>query len=114
MTKREYSTVDRQNPDGSVHATLGVAHKGFRLQFATVNQGKPFEELSMRLSEGAFKHLGGEWKLTPLGDEGCRVELDFEYEFSNIIYEKLLNQFFDRIAETLMDAFLERAKVRYG
>lgn len=110
----ESSVIDQRHNENAVTATLHVAHKGICLQFTTHNYGKPGEEVLMQLDKGPFKHLYGQWKLVPLGEKGCRVTLNFEYAFSNMIYERLLKRVFDRIAETLMDAFLKRAHSCYG
>ena len=105
------SKIKQRNEDGSVIATLGVAHKALHFQFTTYNRGTPFTRVTMNFKHGPFKHMYGEWQLTPLGEEGCRIVLNIEYIFSNIVYEKMFNHFFNRIAETLMEAFLERARV---
>ena len=110
----ESSVIDQRSDAHSMVATLSIAHKGIRTQFTTHNQGKPYEEILMLLDKGPFKHLHGEWKFIPLGDLGCRVTLNFEYVFSNIVYEKLLNKLFDHIVETIIDAFLRRAQQCYG
>ena len=68
----------------------------------------------MRLLEGPFHHLEGFWRFNALDDRGCKVSLDLEFEFSNIIIKLTVGPVFDQIANTLVDAFCERAIEVYG
>ncbi len=110
----EESKIEKENEDGSVLATLEVRHKGIRVSFTTLNRSVEDESIVMRLVEGPFKHLQGVWKLNALGEERCKVSLDFDYRFSNLIYDKLLNPIFVRVVASLVKAFLNRAREIYG
>ena len=44
----------------------------------------------------------------------CRIGFDLRYAFANIILEAAISPVFDRIAETLVDAFVRRAEQVHG
>jgi ribosome-associated toxin RatA of RatAB toxin-antitoxin module len=65
------------------------------------------------LIDGPFKQLDGVWNFIPLGEEqACRVELKLSYSFDSV-FGALVGPVFDRIAATLVDAFVKRAEVVY-
>jgi ribosome-associated toxin RatA of RatAB toxin-antitoxin module len=71
----------------------------------------------MKLLNGPFSQLDGTWNFTPLGDgsqRACKVELTLSYDFDNATLAKLVGPAFDKIASTLVDAFVKRAQQVYG
>ena len=77
----------------------------------------PGREVHLKLVEGPFSKLDGTWKFTPVGDEGeraCRVELELHYGFDSIALQALVGPVFDKIASTLVEAFVKRAEQVYG
>jgi ribosome-associated toxin RatA of RatAB toxin-antitoxin module len=54
--------------------------------------------------------LEGEWLLTPIGANGCRVDLSMRFAFKNPLTAMLFEQKFAETAASLMDAFVARAK----
>ena len=60
------------------------------------------------------KHLEGFWHFQSLGDAGCKVSLDLEYEFSSRLLKITVGPIFDHIANSLVDAFCQRARNKYG
>ena len=71
----------------------------------------------MHLVNGPFSRLDGEWRFVPLADgtqRACRVELVLHYGFDNAALGALVGPVFDRIAGSLVDAFVKRAEQVYG
>jgi ribosome-associated toxin RatA of RatAB toxin-antitoxin module len=71
----------------------------------------------MHLVEGPFSRLDGDWKFTPLGGQGqraCKVELALCYGFDNTALAALVGPVFDKIAGSMVDAFVKRAEAVYG
>jgi ribosome-associated toxin RatA of RatAB toxin-antitoxin module len=68
----------------------------------------------VRLVEGPFRILDGEWRFTPLAEQACRIDFRLHYEFSSRILEMLVGPVFSYIANTLVDAFVKRAEKLYG
>lgn len=90
-------------------ARLDVNYHGLKTHIATLNHKREPEHLTLEFVEGPFEHFHGNWRLTPLGGEGCRVELAVEYEFAHRSIEAVLKPVFGHIVETLVDRFVERA-----
>ena len=82
--------------------------------FATSNQLKPGEEIAMQLVDGPFSQLEGRWRFEPLGDAGCKISLLLEYDFSSKMVSLVVGPVFNKIANTLVDAFQKRAVEVYG
>lgn len=95
-------------------ASIEIARGRVRKTFTTRNRMVPGETIEMHLLEGPFRRLEGDWRFQPLGDAGCKVCLDLEFEFSNRVMEKLIGPVFNEIANTLVDAFCKRAVQVYG
>jgi ribosome-associated toxin RatA of RatAB toxin-antitoxin module len=71
----------------------------------------------MRLVNGPFSHLDGQWTFQPVGEgsqRACKVELSLNYGFSNATLATLVGPVFDRIAGSMVDAFVKRAEQVYG
>jgi len=96
------------------HATININYRGIKQSFSTENRKQPPELMSIRLVEGPFRALDGEWRFTPLGADACRIDFRLNYEFSSTLLEKLVGPVFGHIAGTMVDAFLKRADSVYG
>lgn len=101
-------SVDERSPTQML-ATLQINYHGLRSHFATRNTQEPGRSISMRLHDGPFRVLDGQWRFTPLGAEACKVEFELHYEFSNALLEKMLGRVFSHIAGTFIEAFVQRA-----
>ena len=91
-------------------ATLTVTAAGLRHSFTTLNENRPAESIDMRLVEGPFRRFSGQWRFVPLGEHASRIEFTLQYEFSSRTLGRLLAPLFDRIADTMVDAFVRRAQ----
>ena len=95
------------------HATININYRGIKQSFSTENHKVPPGLMTLRLVEGPFRSLDGEWRFTPLGDNACRIDFRMSYEFSSTLLEKLVGPVFGHIAGTMVDAFLKRADMVY-
>ena len=68
----------------------------------------------MQLLEGPFEQLLGEWRFEPLGDDAAKVFLDLKFKFKSKLLDITLSPIFTKIANSQLDAFVERAKKIYG
>jgi ribosome-associated toxin RatA of RatAB toxin-antitoxin module len=107
----EAKIVERDNT--LVVADVTVDYHGVRFQFRTRNPKRPPEWMALRMEHGPFRHFEGEWNLRPLGTEGCRIAFELRYDFKSTLMSKLAGPVFDRIANTLVDAFVARADAVY-
>lgn len=97
-----------------VQASITLSKSGLEKTFTTRNQMKTDEWLEMRLLKGPFSRLFGRWRFHPLGESGCKVTLDMDFEFSNPLLRMTLGPVFSHIVNSLVDAFIHRAGALYG
>ena len=112
----DHARVLEAREDGMT-AEVGMAMAGLRKSFVTRNTHEPDRRVTMELVEGPFSHLHGDWHFRPVGDgtqRACKVELDLRYGFSSRTLAALVGPVFDRIAASLVDAFIQRAEQVYG
>lgn len=110
------SGVIALEPDG-MKAEVGINFSGIHQTFTTRNVHVPGREVRMKLVDGPFSNLDGCWKFHPLGEAGqraCKVTLELQYAFKSAALATLVGPVFDRIAGSLVDAFVKRAEQVYG
>jgi len=98
--------------DRQLLATLLLTGRGLNESFTTRNTFIPNERIELELVSGPFADLAGAWEFTPLGDVGCRVELNLEFQFSGVrqILGGPFARVFSRSADQLVNAFSARAQ----
>lgn len=97
----------------SVRATVTIGLRGLRTSFTTQNENRVGEAIDMRLLHGPFRSFAAAWRFRPLSGEACSVEFTLEYELAGPL-ARVLAPLFDRIADTMVDAFTRRAAQVYG
>lgn len=95
-------------------ACLEMAKGSLQKSFTTHNRQQADKMIEIRLVDGPFKRLEGYWRFDPLGDKACKVSLDLEFEFANRMLSMMIGPVFSQIANTLVDAFQQRAVQVYG
>ena len=70
--------------------------------------------MAIGLEQGPFQRFEGSWNLKPLSSWGCRIEFALSYDFNSSVMGSLASPVFHRIADTLVDAFIQRADRVYG
>jgi ribosome-associated toxin RatA of RatAB toxin-antitoxin module len=104
-----HARVESRTPTEIV-ATLGVRKGPLQAEITTRNTLEQDRLIRMTLVRGPFKELTGEWKLTPVGADGCRVELFMRFAFANRMSAMLFEPIFEQTAGSLVDAFVARAR----
>ncbi len=96
-------------------AEIGISFSGIHQVFTTRNTHITDQQVIIKLVDGPFSALEGEWNFLLLGSEqrACKVELTLTYGFDNTL-GKLISPVFDKIAGSMVDAFVKRAKQVYG
>ncbi|MEI8168143.1 MAG: type II toxin-antitoxin system RatA family toxin [Rhodoferax sp.] len=103
--------------ENGMTAEVGISFSGIRQTFTTQNTHTPDRQVLMKLVNGPFSRLDGEWNFLPLGDgtqRACKVELTLNYGFDNATLGRLVGPVFDKIARSMVDAFVKRAGQVYG
>ena len=112
----DHASVKEVTADGMV-AEVGIAMAGLRQAFTTRNTHTEGRSVQMQLVNGPFSNLSGGWTFSPVGDgqqRACRVELDLHYGFSSGTLSAIVGPVFEKIAGSLVDAFIQRAEQVYG
>ena len=106
-----------EHSEHGMTAQVGIGFGGVTQTFTTRNEHVPGREVRLHLVNGPFSKLEGVWTFTPVGaagDRACRVDLKMDYGFSNPLLASLVGPVFDKIASTMVDAFVQRAEAVYG
>ena len=111
-----YCTAARveSRTDREMLATLSIKRGPLKAAFTTRNLLEPDRRVLMQFVSGPFRVLEGLWTLTPLGELGCRVELEMRFEFANRLSGALFEPLFEDTAGSLVDAFVRRARDSRG
>jgi len=94
---------------GEVICRLGLRLGGFRTAFTTRNRLVPGASIDMNLVEGPFSALHGRWEFKPLGDSGCKVTLDLDFQTAGRIVGSALATGFTSVADRMVDDFVRAA-----
>lgn len=97
-----------------MRASLLVSSVGVNQWFTTENKLISGEAILMRLVDGPFSHLNGDWRFVPLSDEACKIELDLDFSFKSKIAGMAFGGVFQSVASGMVTAFSQRAKAIYG
>ena len=115
----DHAAVITLTPEG-MQAEVGIAMAGVKQTFTTQNThiiNDSGRQIAMKLLNGPFSNLEGSWTFTPVGDaaqRACKTELNLNYGFDNAVLAALVGPVFDKIAASLVDAFVKRADQVYG
>ena len=94
-------------------ASLDVGKGPVRQSFTTKNFLQTNQQVEMTLLEGPFKKLHGVWTFTELSPSSCKISLSIEFELSGML-KFAFGGVFSQIANSMVEAFCQRAKVVYG
>lgn len=97
-----------------VDATLEIVWSGIHKSFTTRNFLHPHDHIEITLIKGPFRHLEGRWTFKQLGDQGCKVNMELEFELAGGVFDIVFQPIFNKIANSLVDAFCKRAVEVYG
>jgi ribosome-associated toxin RatA of RatAB toxin-antitoxin module len=115
--------VETSTPIESAKATalVGISFSGVRQSFTTRNthsiDAKGVHQVHLDLVQGPFSQLAGAWLFTPVGtaeQNACRVDLHLNYDFDSAALAALVGPVFDKIASSMVDAFVKRAEQVYA
>lgn len=92
-----------------VSADLHVRWAGVDFTMRTRNPKRRPEHMAIHLERGPFRRFEGEWQLTPLTPQACKVAFTLDWEFDSAVMTRVAGPVFARIADTLVEAFVQRA-----
>ncbi len=103
-----------ERTEASTSATLHINYHGLKQNFTTQNTKQFPHSMEIKLKDGPFKHLDGDWRFVELRADACKIEFRLNYEFANAFLEKLISPVFSHIAATFVDGFVARANKIYA
>ena len=106
----EVHISERDVIEASIELKRGAISKRFR----TRNVLRENEYLGIELVGGPFRRLSGGWDFLQLGESGCKVTLDLEFEFENRATDVILGRFFEQTCNMLVDSFTQQAARIYA
>lgn len=95
-------------------ASLNMERAGVSATFTTRNLLRRPYRIDLSLVDGPFRSFSGHWLFTGLGDAGCKTEMSLRFDFSSRMLDLTLGRVFGQAADTMVEAFHERAQVIYG
>jgi len=104
--------VHQQNSE-TQRASLTVVVAGIRQHFTTMNTLHSGERVEMNLLEGPFKNLQGEWRFIQLGEDGCKISLELDFEMNRSPMASMFGKGFGKVANRLVEDFCKRAEKVY-
>jgi ribosome-associated toxin RatA of RatAB toxin-antitoxin module len=103
-----------EKSEGKLLASMEMQRGGVRERFTTRNSFERPSIMTLQLVEGPFRVLEGRWSFTPIGTAGTKVELEMRFEFASPLISMLFGKAFEQSCNTLIDAFIARARVMHG
>lgn len=94
----------------TVVARLDLRFAGMNASFATRNVHQPAARIDLSLVEGPFRSLQGAWTFDALGEAGCRIGLQLDFEFAGRFLGGALASGFQGLADRMVDEFVRVAR----
>jgi coenzyme Q-binding protein COQ10 len=107
----------RRQADGSevLDTDLVISFKVFRERFTTrVTMRPDTGDIRIEYLDGPFRHMRSDWSITDLPDKRCQVRFFVDFEFRNLVLQKLIGLVFDEAMRRVVRAFEARAAALYG
>ena len=109
-------------PDGAeeIEADLVISFKVFRERFGSrvvlwpANPETGALKIDTEYLDGPFKYMRSGWTFTDRPEGGCHVDFFVDFEFRNMILQKLIGVVFHEAMLRIVRAFENRAKALYG
>lgn len=96
--------------DTLVSADIRMQFAGVQFALRTRNPKRRPEYMAIHLEQGPFRRFEGEWRLRVLDPQACKVDFQLDYEFDSAVMTRVAGPVFDRIANSMVDAFVARAQ----
>lgn len=108
------AAIVHEHTETSMLATLQLERRGIKLEFSTRNIIDAPKSIVLNLVDGPFEHFEGRWFFQFLREDACKVILDLQFSLNNRLLAAAASKLFDSVANNMVDAMAQRAKVIYG
>ena len=110
------SVVPHGDGTQMMEADLVVSFKVFREKFGSrVLLDEPNLKIDIEYLDGPFKYLRSTWSFADAPDTAgaCDVTFHVDFEFRNVVLQKVIGVVFNEAMQRIVRAFEDRAKVLY-
>lgn len=101
--------VLERDGDAVLVARLDLRFAGMTQGFTTRNTLDRPRRLHLHLVDGPLRALEGEWTFTPLGEDGCKIALALDFDYSGRLAGVALRLGFQGVANRMVDDFCAAA-----
>ena len=98
----------------SMTARLDLRFAGLTQSFTTRNTLERPQRLHLHLVDGPLRALEGEWTFTALGEDGCKIALALDFDYSGRLGGAALRLGFQGLSSRMVDDFCTAAAKAYG
>ena len=105
--------IKEKTTDGMI-ASVTISFAKLTQTFTTKNTHDFPRKITLQLVDGPFSALVGSWEFIALDETACKVIFSLDYDFSNRALALLIGPVFNRIANSFIDSFTQRAQAIYG
>ena len=96
-------------------ADLMIGYKLIRERFTSrVELHHDERRISVNYTDGPFRYLNNHWVFVEQDDGGCLIDFYVDFEFKNVVLQRVMGLFFNEAVRRMVQAFEDRAKVLYG
>jgi len=103
-----------EESDEFMLASIEVKKGAVRQAFTTRNDISKEGQILMNLVEGPFSQFKGVWSFIHLKEGACKITLTLEFELKRNLSKVAFGAVFNQAANSMVDAFCERADKVYG
>ncbi|MDE1147770.1 MAG: type II toxin-antitoxin system RatA family toxin [Azospirillaceae bacterium] len=104
----------RRREGNVIWADLVIGFKMVREKFTSkVTLDEPGLRIDVEYTDGPFHHLNNHWIFEP-HPEGCLIDFYVDFEFRNLILQKIIGALFGEAVRRMVAAFEARAHQLYG
>lgn len=104
--------IKEQN-EQSMLASVTISFAKITQTFTTRNTHDYPHKIQLQLVDGPFSALHGTWEFIALDETACKVVFSLDYDFNSKALALLIGPVFNRIANSFIDSFTQRANAIY-
>jgi coenzyme Q-binding protein COQ10 len=96
-------------------ADLMIGYKMIRERFTSrVELHHDQQRIDVAYSDGPFRYLNNHWVFIEQDDGGCLIDFYVDFEFKNLVLQRVMGLFFNEAVRRMVQAFEDRADALYG
>ncbi|MBL4647559.1 MAG: type II toxin-antitoxin system RatA family toxin [Gammaproteobacteria bacterium] len=109
-----HDTQVSERDEQHVTAKIDVQKGGFHKSFTTRVVLMPNSKMELHLIDGPFREFLGIWQFNGQDEKSCHISFALNFTFTHRLLGMVAGPVFSHIANTMVEAFAERAEDVYG